>query len=343
MQRRSSDAASLYARRYRVGARIAGVAVLASTVGLAATTMGATAATQSVKAHAAKQYTIGLSSEGLSTEFVQKMADGVQAEAKKEGVKAIVLDGKDDPATQANTIQDLLSENVNGIIIDPVSAGPAGNMVKEIDKAGKPVVLMHGQAGSNPSPTYVDPGVAAEVNENEVNSGALAGQLALKAVKSGSQVGIVTGLTGMLEVAQREQGFESAIKGKLKVVGVGDGDWTPTGGQQVCQGLLQAHPKIALIYSESDGMDAGCLNAIKAAGSKAKMVSIGGELAAKKDIQAGKVYGTVCFEPYTEGQEAMQALYAVLTHKSTKSRVLDSFHTPVVTKSNLNDCAWQWS
>lgn len=289
-----------------------------------------------------KNLVVGLASEGLNAPFPVGIANGVKAAAAAHGVKAVVLDGKLSETTQESDIQTLIAEHVNGIIIDVIDPGPTTAMIRQAHAANIPVFLVHGYAGAEPNSVY--PGVAYEVNENEMHAGVEAGQMALHADPAGGKVGIITGTPGYNAVAQRENGFNSVTgpTGKYKVVAVQPGNWIATGGYTACSSILRAHPDIGLFYTESDDMALGCAKAEKAAGSKATMVSIGGEAALKPLLTGGQVYGTVCYEPKTEGQIAMNAMDGLLTGKAHYNRTLNFYATPTVTKDNLGSCGWQW-
>jgi ribose transport system substrate-binding protein len=317
----------------------AGALVLAAT---ACSSVSTGAATTQAPGTPAKHITIGLASEGLSVGFPVSIAHGVQQVDASNGAKTIVLDGKLSETTQESDIQTLIAEHVSGIIIDVIDSGPTTAMIKQAAAAGIPVMLVHGYAGSSPNAVY--PGVAYEVNENETRAGTQAGQLALKADPSGGQTAIITGSAGYAAVALRQNGFESAVKpsGKFNVVAVQAGAWTATGGYTACAGILQAHPHIALFYTESDDMAIGCAKAQKAAGSTAPIVSIGGEAVVKSLIAAKQVYGTVCYEPLAEGKIVATAMINLLTGHAKYSQTLNFYATPTVTAANLGGCGWQW-
>jgi ribose transport system substrate-binding protein len=319
---------------------IAGVTALAVVASACSTVSASSGGTS--KTTSAKHITIGLASEGLNAGFPVGIADGVKQATASYGAKAIVLDGKLSETTQESDIQTLIAEHVSGIIIDVIDPGPTTSMIKQATAAGIPVMLVHGYAGSTPDPAY--PGVAYEVDENETQAGAEAGRLALKADPAGGQTAIITGTAGYAAVAQRQDGFTSAVKpsGKFDVVAVQAGDWTPTGGYSACSGILQAHPHISLFYAESDDMAIGCVKAEKAAGSTAAVVSIGGEAVLKPLLISKRVYGTVCYEPKTEGTIVATAMVKLLTGKAKYHESVDFYSTPTVTADNLGGCGWQW-
>lgn len=325
----------LKARSVRAGLVTAVIAAFAA--------VGVTAASGSAGAKASsKKFTIGLASEGLNAPFPVAIANGVKAEAKKYGVKTIVLDGKLTETTQESDVRTLIAEHVSGILIDVIDAGPTGAMVKLANAAHIPVMLVHGYAGAKAKPAY--PGVAFEVDENETHAGVEAGQLARKADPSGGQIAIITGTPGYAAVTQREDGFLSVTRptGKYQVVATQSGNWISTGGYSSCASILQAHPSIKLFYTESDDMAIGCVRAIKAASSKATVVSVGGETPVKNLIKQGSVYGTICYEPKNEGEIALTAMYKLLTKAAHYNRTVDFYSTPAVTKSNVADCGYQW-
>ena len=323
------------------GGRLRLVHLVMGTIAIVGTLV-ITACGQSSSSAASKKLVVGLASEGLEAPFPAAIAQGAQSIASKYGIKLITLDGKLTESTQEADVRTLIADHVNGIIIDVIDPGPTTSLIKEANAAHIPVMLVHGYAGSTANPVY--PGVAFEVDENEIHAGVEAGQLALKADPSGGEVAIVTGTPGYVAVTQREDGFLSVIKptGKYTVVATLPGDWTPTGGYNACSSVLQSHPHVTLFYTESDDMALGCLKAVQADHSNAKIVSIGGESAIKSDIANGTVYGTICYEPYTEGQIVMKAMYNLLTGMAHYNRTLDFYSTPPVTASNINDCGWQW-
>lgn len=131
--------------------------------------------------------------------------------------------------------------------------------------------------------------------------------MALKALPQGGKVAIITGAAGFAENTLRVTKFKEALNsagGKYNVVATQPGNWTKQDGQSACQNILAANSDIGLIYAISDDMAVGCAAAAKSAGSKAKIIGIGGSQSGIDGIKAGDIYGTVCYKPYTEGQTA---------------------------------------
>jgi ribose transport system substrate-binding protein len=290
-----------------------------------------------------KKITIGLANQQMSVTFPAAIAKGAQAEAKKLGVDLVVLDSQGDQAKQASQVQDLIGQKVNGIILVPLSPGPAQAMVDQAAAAGVAVGTAHGYVGADRSAKDPYGKLKFIVDENEIGAGATAGQMALKAVPSGD-VAVITGAAGFPENKLRVQDFEKALtdKGGYTVVANQPGDWTKEGGQSACQNIVAAHPKVGLFYAISDDMAVGCAAAVKSAGSNAKIIGVGGSQGGIDAIKAGTLFGTVCYKPFDEGQMAVQMMVDSLNGKLTGAPKTTFYDTPGVTKDNVDSCSPQW-
>lgn len=291
-----------------------------------------------------KQLFVGVSNQGLSVTFPAAIGRGIEAQAKKLGVKVVQLDAQFDAAKQANDVQDLLTQKPDGILIIPVNAANSANLVTKIADGGIPVASVHGVVGANRKPKDVFPKLNFLYNEDEVAAGAEAGKLALKALPNGGKVAIIEGQAGFAEVALRQQDFKTVIAkaGNFQVVANQPGNWTLEQGQAACQNILSAHPDLGLFYAESDDMAVGCTKAIAAAKSKAQVIGIGGSKTGIDAIKTGAMYGTVCYKPFTEGVEAMNNFYKVLKGEDKEKAQFITYPTPAITKANVDQCVPQW-
>jgi len=289
-----------------------------------------------------KKLVIGLDSEGLNAAFPAAIAKGFTTEGKKLHVRTIVLNSNLTESEQAANMQTLIADHVSGIVIDVVESGPSVALVHAANRAHIPVMLVHGYAGAKVPPPVIK-GVAFDITENETTGGVDAGKLALKANPGGGDYAIIDGSAGYAAVQQRSSGFQSVVSkaGGWNLVAEQPGAWTEVGGATACTSILEAHPSLKLIFTESDDMAVGCVTSVKAAHSTAKIVSIGGEGIAKPDVQSGAIYGTVCYLPGTEGSQVIAAMVQLLRGQKKYNRVLDYYNTPQITKANINACLWQ--
>lgn len=291
-----------------------------------------------------KKFTIGISNQGLSVTFPAAIGKGIADEAKAMGFQVVELDAQFSADKQVNDVQDLISRKVDGILLIPVDAGLSSRLVDSATKAGIPIASVHGQVGADKPLSEVYKGLEFLYIEDEVKAGATAAQIAIDAMPSGGKVAIIEGQAGFAEVKLRAQDFKTTLTktGKFTVVANQPGDWTAEKAQAACQSILSAQPDVALFYAESDDMGVGCSKAVKAANSKAKVIGIGGSKTGVEAVTNGDMLGTVCYKPFTEGQEATKLFAQVLQGAWTNKGKLITYDTPGITKANVSSCSPQW-
>ena len=291
----------------------------------------------------------GLASAGLSYPFAAAIAQGFQQQAARAGVTAIVLDAQGKVQKQANDLDDLLAQRVAGIVLMPLDSVIAQSWVDRAAAAAIPVVAVGSQVGDpNSRPLHeVYPKLAALVTQDEVLAGQEAGRLALTLLPRDrlARIAIIEGAPGFPEVLQRAEGFTRALEAahaRYRIVASQPGDWTADGADAACQNILAAHPDVDLFFSEADDMAVGCARAVRSAGSRAKVVGIGGSRLGIVSLEAGRIDGTVCYQPRELGALAFDALYEDVTGGKPLHAAFITYRTPGVTRTNAGACPAQW-
>jgi ribose transport system substrate-binding protein len=327
-----------------VSARTAAVATL-----LALAAVPGHSATAAAGATHSAPLRFGLSSAGLSYPFAAAIAQGFQQQAARAGVEAIVLDAQGKVQKQANDFDDLLSERVDGIVLMPLDCVIAQSWVDRAAAAGIAVVAVGSQVGDpNTRPLHeVYPKLAALVTQDEVVAGQEAGRLALTLLPRDrvARIAIIEGAPGFPEVLQRAEGFRQALDAAhatYRIVASQPGNWTADDADTTCQNILAAHPDIDLFFNEADDMAVGCAHAARSAGSAARQVGIGGSRLAMVSLEAGRIDGTVCYQPRELGALAFDALYGDVTGRKPLHAAFITYRTPGITRTNVSACPAQW-
>lgn len=291
----------------------------------------------------------GLSSAGLSYPFAAAIAKGFQERARKAGVEAIVLDAQGRVQKQANDVDDLIGQRVKGIVLMPLDSVIAQSWVDRIAGAGIAVASVGSQVGDPRSRplTSVYPKLVALITQDEVRAGREAGRLALRLLPANrpASIALIEGAPGFAEVLQRAQGFRQALDAahaNYRIVASQPGDWTAETADSACQNILAAHPEVDLFFNEADDMAVGCARAVRAAGSHARLVGIGGSKLAIVSIKAGRIDGTVCYKPQDLGALAFDTLYEDVTGAKRLSAAFLTYDTPGVTRADISRCTGQW-
>jgi ribose transport system substrate-binding protein len=297
----------------------------------------------------AREVTLGYSSVGLSYPFASAIAKGFENAGKAAGVRTVVLDAKGNIQKQANDVDDLIAQKIDGIAIMPLDSTVAQGWVDRASAAGIAAVGVASEIGD---PTkrpikQVYEKLAALVTQDEVVAGERAGEMAAKLLPPGreAKIAIIEGSAGYAEVRQRSEGFRQGLTKagtKYRIVASQPGDWTTEKGEATCQNILASNPDVDLFFNQSDDMVVGCARAVRSAGSKARLIGMGGSRLSINAIKLGDVDGTVCYKPEEIGRLAFKTLYDKVTHKSESNAVFVAYDTPAVTRANLATCVPQW-
>jgi len=290
-----------------------------------------------------------LSSAGLSYPFAAAIARGFRRAAARAGVETIVLDAQNRVQKQANDLQDLIAEHVNGIVLMPLDSVVAQSWVNRAARAGIPVVAVGSEVGNPHTRPLRDvyPKLVALVTQDETAAGREAGRLAAKFLPSGrtARIAVIEGAPGFPEVLQRERGFRQGLAAahvRYRIVATQPGDWRTEDADIACQNILEAHPNVDLFFNEADDMAVGCARAVRSAGSHAKLIGIGGSRLAILSLEAGRIDGTVCYKPLKLGALAFQTLYGDVTGKKPLHAAFVTYRTPGITRANVRQCPGQW-
>jgi ribose transport system substrate-binding protein len=295
----------------------------------------------------AQDVTIGLIVNNMAFPYNVTLAEGFNKVAGEKGVKTVVLDSKMSMETQANQIDDLLAQKVNGIAFMANDSVAVMSLVDKVAAAGIPIVgsaVPVGDPNKNPV-DYAYPNLTAMVSTQDVLAGQVAGVYAAKVMSKDKEnkIAVVEGAPGFAVVKQRQDGFEAALNAagiKFKVVSSQPSDWTPDSGERICQNALTANPDLDVIYSHADDMALGCAKAIASAGSKARLIATGGGSAlGAKAIMAGEIEASVCTSPRKIGEISADILIEAAKNpaKAMKGKYV-TYDMITVTKETVNDC-----
>jgi ribose transport system substrate-binding protein len=286
---------------------------------------------------------IGVPNQTLAVTFPVAIGNGARKAAQELGIKVVELDSQNKEDVQANQVQDLIAQGVNGIVLVPLNPGTAKGLVDKASEAGIPIGTAHGYVGDN-GPKQPYDKLAFAILEDETATGGKAADIALKAVPNGGKVAIIDGQAGFIENKQRTEQFKAKLKaaGNFDIVAEQPGDWTKEKGQAACQNILAGNPDIALFYALSDDMAVGCAEAVKAAGSKAKIIGVGGSKLGIQAIKDGTITGTVCYKPEDNGYLAVKKMFGIIEGTEQATGTSTFYDTPAITVDNVGDCTPQW-
>lgn len=256
--------------------------------------------------------TIGLAISTLNNPFFVDLRDGAQAAADAAGFKLVVLDAQDDPSAQASQIEDLITQKVDVILINPTDSDAVVPSVEQANKAGIPVITVDRSSNGGE--------VVAHIASDNVAGGKMAGEYLLELIGKKGNIVELEGVPGASATRDRGEGFHQAVDGvaDVKVVAKQTANFNRNEGLEVMENILQANPDIVGVFAHNDEMALGALEAITSAGKADQIKVIGFDatddaVAAVKD---GRMAGTVAQKPKEMGKLAVEAAQKVVAGQS---------------------------
>lgn len=256
----------------------------------------------------AQEYKIGLAISTTNNPFFVDLRDGVIEAAEKLGGTVQVVDAQDDASAQLNGMDDLITQGVDIILVNPVDSDAIVPAVEQANKAGIPVITIDRLSNGGE--------VVTQVASNNVEGGEMAAKFIIEKVGEGAKVIQLEGVPGASATNERGEGFNNIAKDKLDIVATQSANFNRAEGLTVTENLLQANPDIKAIFAQNDEMALGAVEALKAAGMEdVIVVGFDGNEDGLKAVEAGEMAATIAQQPKEMGKIAVQAAYDFLDGK----------------------------
>lgn len=296
---------------------------------------------------------IGLFMVGQSNLYQAQVIEGAEAAAAKYGATVTDHDGKYEPTTQIDQIQNAIQKGeMNALILHPTSGDLLCNLAtKDLPGQGYPVAVIatplcgkdvatgEEQAvagllafvGSTGTRTFLE-GWLRHVAERNPGPRTIA-------IVEGPETLGYTKATDALIAEWEKTNPDKDVKYKVYT------DYTTPDALAKTQALLKAHPEIDLVMSVySPDLTRGVISALEAEGlaGKVPVADIGASKYSYEQIEKGTIQFTIPLFPYNLGYKAVET-FAMAQSGEQPPRFVDdsqvgSAEQPLaITKENLGD------
>jgi ribose transport system substrate-binding protein len=244
-----------------------------------------------------------------------------------EQVECSVYNAGNDASTQSRQISNLISQGVNGIVINAASTSGLNGVVQQACDRGIVVVSFD---------NTVDAPCGLTVNTDQVKFGKQLAQFLVDQLKGQGNVVMVTGVAGTGADNDRNKGAKEVFAANpgIKVVGEYSGMWDSATAQRVTSAQLPSLPKVDGVWV-SGGTD-GVIKAFADAGKPVPVVAGEGENGFRKymaGITQPKVNGMSIGQPPFLSVISLELARAVLKGEHPKKSIAIPF--PVATSDSL--------
>lgn len=264
---------------------------------------------------------IGYSPYTLTNEYFSAIQQGLQEKCDELGMELITYDPQNDATTQAQQIEDMITQGVQAVVYLPVDFRGARSVAENCQENG--VYVVNADAIVEEEDYDV---VDAIVASDNPGLGHLSGEWVTKHYPDGANILIVHLQTGAACIENVEgfwQGIEDTAEDPSLYVEV---DVVEGGGATdiaftAVSDALQAYDDIDVIYCINDTSAAGAIEACEEAGRLDEISILGKDAAplGKQNIADGKQVQSSGQSPLSVGSVSAERAYALINGESAEN------------------------
>ena len=284
---------------------------------------------QSTGESSGKHYKFGYTCMDGTNPFFVTIQDKIKELVEAKGDELIVTDPGNDVTKQISQVEDMLSQNLDGLFMNPVDAQgiiPALDLAKD---AGVPMVGFDTEVGDM---SYL----VSYTGSDNYNAGKVVGEDLVKKAPNGGKI-IVLDSPTMQSVVDRTNGFMDAIKDHgFEVVAQQDAKGNLQVAMGIAEDLLQSNPDVVAIFGGNDPTALGALAAANAAGIKNCMIyGVDGSPDIKSELASGNslIEGSGAQSPVSIAEQAVKIMYDYVEGKQVEERY--PVETFLITSDNV--------
>lgn len=267
----------------------------------------------------ARELRIAVVGKGIGGEYWSAVRKGATKAGRDEGVK-VTYQGpptETDVSAQIAIMENLIQSGVDGIAVSPCNARSLNRIVRKALAAGIKVVTIDSDTTDKDRLCYI--------GTDNAEAGAVAARQALRLVRPGSTVAIVTGVLGAQNLQQRREGFTREAAGRLKLLEAQPDNGDKARAVEVTENILTAHPEVALFFTDNAISGPGAGQALRSRGKagKIRLVSMDVTPDLQGLLNQGVADALVAQRPERMGELAVRTLKAAIAGKAV-SKVIDT-------------------
>jgi inositol transport system substrate-binding protein len=228
--------------------------------------------------------------------------------ATQPDVELVMVDSKEDVATQLAQVENFVTQKVDAIIVIAANTDAADPMTKAAQDAGIPLVYV------NRLPSNLPEGISY-VGSESIQAGIMQAEWIAEQLGGKGNVVIMNGDLAQ-EAAQKRTEGEKQVFAKfpdIKIIREDTGNWSRDQGLALMENWLASGDQIDAVASNNDEMAIGAIQAIDAAGKLGEII-VGGVDAspdALQEMDKGRLNVTVFQNAKGQGEGGIKVAIAL--------------------------------
>lgn len=266
----------------------------------------------------------------MNNPFFVALNGGIKSVVEENGDKLITLDPALDQEKQISQIEDLITQGVDAIFLNPVDWKGVKPALDACKKAGIPVFNVD-------APVYDEDLVTSIIASDNYDAGVQCAKDMMKKLDS-AKITVLEHPTAKSAI-DRTQSFIDTIEGKkeYEIVAQQSSEGQLEQAMPVMENIIQAQPEISVVMALNDPTALGALAALQAAGRDGDVLIYGvdGSPDAKKMIKDGVMTATAAQSPIGIGTTAAEAAYKFLSGETVEKNI--SVPVVLITEENVDE------
>ncbi len=264
-----------------------------------------------------------------------------EAAAAYEDIDLRVAEGTNDASLQISHIETFINDGVDAIVLLPTDGAALTEIAIRAMQAGIPVVNVDREFSSEFAARTT---ILGDNYGMGVSAGTYACQLIEEGGISDPVIAEIAGIDSLPLTQDRSQGFKDALEECGQTVDNRvAAEFTVESGERVTSNLLQAAPKIDILWNHDDDQGVGVMAALENAGrSEMKIIGGAGSANAMRWIKEGRMEATVLYPP-TQAADGIKLARLLAQGKGMSDLVQVEvprrivLNAPVVNADNVDD------
>jgi inositol transport system substrate-binding protein len=245
---------------------------------------------------------IGATMQWLNDTYIRLVTNAMEKRAEEMGVKLTILDGEGKAEKQVAQVENLIAQQYDVIIMNPMSLDGCAPAVDAAVAAGVPIfTLVSVVKNQDKCVTYV--------GSDAPESGKIQGEMIVEDTGGKGDVALIMGPIGHDAQIGRKKGLLEAFEGTdLNVVIEQTANWQRDQALALMENWLQAGKEFDVIAAQNDNMAMGALMALENAGKADDTLVYGIDATedALNAIKDARLDGTVFQDAAGQGKKAVE-------------------------------------
>ncbi|MDQ0352369.1 ribose transport system substrate-binding protein [Alkalibacillus filiformis] len=256
---------------------------------------------------------IGLAVSTQNNPFFVTLREGAEDKAEELGVEITVVDAQDDAATQLSSIEDLVQQDVDVLVVNPTDSEAVITAVETANEADIPVVTVDRSADGGE--------VVAHIASDNVAGGEMAGDFIAEQLGGEGNVVELEGIPGSSAARERGEGFHNSVDAQdgINVVAQQPADFDRAEGLTVMENIIQSGEEFDAVFAHNDEMALGAVRALESAGMD-DVIVVGFDATddAVEAVEAGEMDATIAQQPIVIGEQGIETALSIAEGESVE-------------------------